>query len=105
MIAKIRLAYNATRAIQRKKDVKEAQIEKMVKRELEERRQTWDINRGQFEKFQQWYETYRKNIWHREEYLPWLLYENEVSCLRLTFDVCERLPRRRQFGGQGYTCD
>lgn len=65
MVAKIRLAYNATRAIQRKKDVKEAQIEKMVKRELEERRQTWDINQGQFEKFQQWYENYRKNIWHR----------------------------------------
>jgi hypothetical protein len=105
VIAKIRLAYNATGSVQRKKDTKEAQIEKTVLRELEERRRTWDINRGQFEKFQQWYIEYRKNIWHREEYLPWLLYEHEISCLRLTFDVCERVPRRKPYGGKGYTCD
>ena len=65
VVAKIRLAYNATNNIQRKKDTKEAQIEKTVLRELEERRKTWDINRGQFEKFQDWYIEYRKNIWHR----------------------------------------
>uniref|UniRef100_A0A915E551 DUF7753 domain-containing protein n=1 Tax=Ditylenchus dipsaci TaxID=166011 RepID=A0A915E551_9BILA len=106
VVAKIRLAYNATKSIERKKALKESQIEKTVLNELEERRKTWDISKGQFEKFQQWYVDYRKNIWHREEYLPWLLYENEISCLRLTFDVCERLPRQRlPYSGQGYTCD
>jgi len=105
VIAKIRMAYNATAAIIKKRETKEAQIEKTVMKELEERKRTWDINRGQFEKFQQWYIEYRKNIWHREEYLPWLLYENEISCLRLTFDVCERPPRRKPYGGKGYTCD
>uniref|UniRef100_A0A914YF36 DUF7753 domain-containing protein n=1 Tax=Panagrolaimus superbus TaxID=310955 RepID=A0A914YF36_9BILA len=99
------MAYNATGGIQRKKSTKEAQIERTVLRELEERKRTWDINRGQFEKFQQWYIEYRKNIWHKDEYLPWLLYENEISCLRLTFDVCERVPRRKPYGGKGYTCD
>ncbi|KAI1699951.1 hypothetical protein Ddc_18335 [Ditylenchus destructor] len=105
VVAKIRLALNATGAIEQKKVIKERQIEDTVLRELEERRKTWDINRGQFDKFQQWYIDYRKNIWHREEYLPWLLYENEISCLRLTFDVCERVPRQRPYGSQGYTCD
>uniref|UniRef100_A0A7E4VPI5 DUF7753 domain-containing protein n=1 Tax=Panagrellus redivivus TaxID=6233 RepID=A0A7E4VPI5_PANRE len=105
VVAKIRMAYNATNAINNKRSTKEAQIEATVMRELEERRRNWDINRGQFEKFQSWYIEYRKNIWHREEYLPWLLYENEISCLRVTFDVCERVPRRKPYGGAGYTCD
>ncbi|VDN88079.1 unnamed protein product [Brugia pahangi] len=38
-----------------------------------------------------------------EEYLPWLLYENEISCIRVTFDVCERVPKRSPFTGQ-LTC-
>ncbi|KAI6183457.1 hypothetical protein M3Y97_00491200 [Aphelenchoides bicaudatus] len=105
IVAKVRLAFNATGNIARKRALKEAQIERMVASELEERRNTWDINKGQFDKFQQWYVDYRKNIWHREEYLPWLLYENEISCLRLTFDVCERPPHRKPYGNQGYTCD
>lgn len=92
------MAFNATGGIARKRALKEAQIERMVAAELEERRSTWDINKGQFDKFQQWYIDYRKNIWHREEYLPWLLYENEISCLRLTFDVCERPPHRKPYG-------
>ncbi|CAD5212456.1 unnamed protein product [Bursaphelenchus okinawaensis] len=105
VVAKVRLAYNATGAIARKRDAKANQIKRMVERELAERKKSWDINRGQFEKFQQWYIDYRQNIWHREEYLPWLLYENELACLRLTFDVCERNPRPKPYGGQGYTCD
>lgn len=59
------MAFNATGAIAHKRSLKEAQIEKMVATELEERKQTWDINKGQFEKFQQWYMDYRKNVWHR----------------------------------------
>lgn len=103
VVAKIRLAYNATEAILQKKLRKEAQIEESVLKELEERRRTWDVNNGQFDRFRQWYIGYRKDIWHKEDYLPWLLYENEISCLRLTFDVCERLPRRASFGNR-FTC-
>ncbi|EPB74792.1 hypothetical protein ANCCEY_06099 [Ancylostoma ceylanicum] len=65
VIAKIRLAFNATGNIERKRMLKEAQIEESVARELEERRRTWDVNNGQFDKFSQWYIEYRKNIWHK----------------------------------------
>ncbi|CAI4232740.1 unnamed protein product [Auanema sp. JU1783] len=106
VIAKIRLAFNATGGVARKRQLKELQIEESVAKELEERRRTWDVNNGQFDKFSQWYTEYRKNIWHRDDYLPWLLYENEVSCLKLTFDVCEKPPRRINFGGRTrYTCE
>ncbi|KAI6232706.1 hypothetical protein M3Y99_00994500 [Aphelenchoides fujianensis] len=105
VVAKVRLAFNATGSVAKKRELKESQIERMVERELEERKESWDINRGQFEKFRDWYINYRKNVWHREEYLPWLLYENEISCLRLTFDVCERVPHRKPYSGKGYTCD
>ncbi|WKX95452.1 hypothetical protein Q1695_012144 [Nippostrongylus brasiliensis] len=106
VIAKIRLAFNATGTIARKRLLKEAQIEETVAKELEERRRTWDVNNGQFDKFSQWYIEYRKNIWHKDDYLPWLLYENEISCLKITFDVCERPPRRINYGGRvRYTCE
>ncbi|CAJ0586607.1 unnamed protein product, partial [Mesorhabditis spiculigera] len=106
VIAKIRLAFNATGAIAKKREQKEEQIQQTVLRELEERRRTWDVNNGQFDKFSQWYIEYRKNIWHKEDYLPWLIYENEMSCLKLTFDVCERPPRRISFGDRArYTCN
>uniref|UniRef100_A0A0K0FJI2 DUF7753 domain-containing protein n=1 Tax=Strongyloides venezuelensis TaxID=75913 RepID=A0A0K0FJI2_STRVS len=104
VVAKIKLALNATADIAEKKAIKEGQIERTVLRELEERKRNWDVNKGQFEKFQEWYINYRKNVWHKDEYLPWLLYENEISCLRLTFDVCERVPKRRPFGN-GYLCE
>jgi len=54
IVAKIRLATNATKEVDRKREVKEAQIEDTGAKELEERRATWDISRGQFEKFQSW---------------------------------------------------
>ncbi|TMS40230.1 hypothetical protein L596_006632 [Steinernema carpocapsae] len=103
VVAKIRLAFNATGVVEQKRLAKEFQIEETVNKELEERRRNWDINNGQFDKFRQWYVDYRKNVWHKEDYLPWLLYENEMSCLRLTFDVCERRPRRTEYGR--FTCD
>ncbi|PIO65526.1 hypothetical protein TELCIR_12796 [Teladorsagia circumcincta] len=106
VIAKIRLAFNATGSVERKRLLKEAQIEETVAKELEERRRTWDVNNGQFDKFSQWYIEYRKNIWHKDDYLPWLLYENEISCLKITFDVCEKPPRRINYGGRvRYTCE
>ncbi|CAI5440804.1 unnamed protein product [Caenorhabditis angaria] len=106
VIAKIRLAFNATGPVLRKRLLKESQIEETVAKELEERRRTWDVNNGQFDKFSQWYIEYRKNLWHKDDYLPWLLYENEISCLKLTFDVCERPPRRTNYGGRNrFTCE
>lgn len=48
-----------------KKLKKEAQIEESVMKELEERRRTWDVNNGQFDRFRQWYIGYRKDIWHK----------------------------------------
>lgn len=65
VVAKLRLAFNATGIVKQKKAAKEAQIEESVMRELEERRRTWDVNNGQFDRFRQWYIEYRKNIWHR----------------------------------------
>jgi hypothetical protein len=59
------MAFNASGAVARKRALKEAQIERMVESELEERKQTWDINKGQFDRFQQWYVNYRRNLWHR----------------------------------------
>uniref|UniRef100_A0A1I7XDM2 CUB domain-containing protein n=1 Tax=Heterorhabditis bacteriophora TaxID=37862 RepID=A0A1I7XDM2_HETBA len=42
----------------------------------------------------------------KDDYLPWLLYENEMSCLKLIFDVCEKPPRRINYGGRTrYTCE
>ncbi|VDK79262.1 unnamed protein product [Onchocerca ochengi] len=103
VVAKLRLAANATSKIAERKRIKEELIEETVRKELEERRKTWNINSEQFEEFRLWYTNHRKNIWHREEYLPWLLYENEILCIRLTFDVCERIPKRNPFTGQ-LTC-
>lgn len=56
---------SASGAIARKRALKEAQIERMVESELEERKQTWDINKGQFDRFREWYVNYRRNLWHR----------------------------------------
>ncbi|VDK43454.1 unnamed protein product [Anisakis simplex] len=87
VVAKLRLAYNASGVIEEKKVIKEKQIEENVIRELEERRDTWEhVN------------NVNREIIFRDDYLPWLLYENEISCLRLTFDVCERSPRRYGYG-------
>ncbi|VDN87890.1 unnamed protein product [Brugia pahangi] len=103
VVAKLRLAANATDEIARRKRIKETLIEENIRKELEERGKTWNIGNEQFEKFRLWYINYRKDTWHREEYLPWLLYENEISCIRVTFDVCERVPKRSPFTGQ-LTC-
>lgn len=65
VVAKLRLAANATANIREKKRIKEMQIEDAVRKELEQRRQSWDVNNGQFEKFRQWYLDFRKDLWHR----------------------------------------
>uniref|UniRef100_A0A1I8EI92 DUF7753 domain-containing protein n=1 Tax=Wuchereria bancrofti TaxID=6293 RepID=A0A1I8EI92_WUCBA len=100
VVAKLRLAANATDEIAGRKRIKETLIEENIRKELEERGKTWNIGNEQFEKFRLWYINYRKDTWHREEYLPWLLYENEISCIRVTFDVCQRVPKRNPFTAQ-----
>ncbi|VDK76622.1 unnamed protein product [Gongylonema pulchrum] len=65
VVAKLRLAANATPEIAQKKRIKEELITETVQKELEERRRSWDVNNGQFEKFRQWYIDYRKDIWHK----------------------------------------
>ncbi|CAK5084826.1 unnamed protein product [Meloidogyne enterolobii] len=115
---KIRLAFNATPEIERKKAIKEAQIERNSLREFEQKIKNVDSNIP-FDQVKNWYIEQQKNIWHKNDYLPWLLYgnffgflrlklikkifiENEFACIRLTFDVCERQPQQRWEGG--YTC-
>uniref|UniRef100_A0A1I8C376 DUF7753 domain-containing protein n=1 Tax=Meloidogyne hapla TaxID=6305 RepID=A0A1I8C376_MELHA len=97
---KIRLAFKATSEIERKKAIKEAQIERNSLRDFEQRIKNLDSIPSN--EVRNWYIEQQKNIWHKNDYLPWLLYENEFACIRLTFDVCERQPQQRWEGG--YTC-
>uniref|UniRef100_A0A914MZ41 DUF7753 domain-containing protein n=1 Tax=Meloidogyne incognita TaxID=6306 RepID=A0A914MZ41_MELIC len=101
IVTKIRLAFNATPEIERKKAIKEAQIERNSLREFEQKIKNVDSNIP-FNEVKIWYIEQQKNIWHKNDYLPWLLYENEFACIRLTFDVCERQPLQRWEGG--FTC-
>jgi hypothetical protein len=54
--------------------LKEAQIQRMAERELDRQRDNWDPRKGSFAEFRQWYLAERHGKWHRNEYLPWLLY-------------------------------
>uniref|UniRef100_A0A183BZJ0 Helicase n=1 Tax=Globodera pallida TaxID=36090 RepID=A0A183BZJ0_GLOPA len=91
LVAKVRLAYNATPEIEAKRAQKEAQIER--------------TEGDDFANFTQWAIEQRKGNWHKSEYLPWLLYENEIACIRLTFDICQQQPWRKWDGVDGrYTC-
>lgn len=65
IVAKIRLAYNATKAIEQQKLLKEIKIEQAVRQELEQRQNSWDTNKQQFESFQRWYTDYQKKFWHK----------------------------------------
>lgn len=65
MVAKLRLAANATGEIAGRKRIKEALIEETIRKELEERGKTWNIGSEKFEKFRLWYTNYRKDTWHR----------------------------------------
>jgi hypothetical protein len=119
----VRLAYNASVEVLRKKALKEAQIERAVNREMDMRTSATKMHGSspsEDARGRHWYAEQRKGQWHRDEYLPWLLYglcpffspdnpcfdfsENEVACIRLTFDVCERQPQKRWDGTGGYTC-
>jgi hypothetical protein len=73
-VAKIRLAYNATPEIVRKKLQKEAQIERIGGREIEQKRREWKGTSSAFEEYKRWQLERKKGQWHAQEYLPWLLY-------------------------------
>jgi len=92
VIAKFTLAHNATAPQEEKKRVKEEEITGVWTKELEQRRSTWDVGNGHFEKFREWYIQYQKDLWHKNKYLPWLVFTNEMACLSVTFDVCDKEP-------------
>lgn len=65
MVAKLRLAANATGEIAERKRIKEELIEETIRKELEERRRTWNVGDEEFGKFQLWYVNHRKDVWHK----------------------------------------
>ncbi|CAK5041136.1 unnamed protein product [Meloidogyne enterolobii] len=79
---KIRLAFNATPEIERKKAIKEAQIERNSLREFEQKIKNVD-NNIPFDQVKNWYIEQQKNTWHKNDYLPWLLYGNFFEFLRM----------------------
>jgi len=92
--AKFTLSYNATTDQDDKKKSKEAEIVKTIEKELESKRKenSWAVDDSQYLTFRNWYVQYRKDTWHKQEFLPWLLYYNEVGCMTVSFDVCDKQP-------------
>uniref|UniRef100_A0A914HW67 Uncharacterized protein n=1 Tax=Globodera rostochiensis TaxID=31243 RepID=A0A914HW67_GLORO len=94
LVAKVRLAYNATPEIEAKRAQKEAQIERTVKKELERKRTECAREIGT-----------KANICPGCCTVNVETNENEIACIRLTFDICQRQPQRKWDGVDGgYTC-
>jgi len=106
VVAKFTLAYNSTNDQAVKKKTREAQIVKTIQSELEAKRKEkgWALDDKQYTTFRNWYVQYRKDTWHKQEYLPWLLYYNQVGCLTVSFDVCDKQPTKSASGASGYQC-
>lgn len=92
IVARLRLAYNATKEIAQKRALKEKQIEEMITRELEEKRRTWDVTNGEFQRFQKWYINYRKNLWHKLVYSSILIIFQGISLTVIVKKTSEYLP-------------
>ncbi|KRX72887.1 hypothetical protein T06_334 [Trichinella sp. T6] len=94
VVAKFTLAHNATAEQERKKIDKEKQIKMVVDRELEAKRKEngWSLSNSEYIAFRDWYVKARQDSWHRQDYLPWLLYYNEIGCLTISFDICDKQP-------------
>jgi len=94
MVAKFQLATNATNDQLNNKQRKEAEIQATIEQELERKRleNGWAVNDQQYITFRTWYVQYRLDHWHKSEYLPWLLYYNQIGCLSVSFDICDRRP-------------
>jgi len=106
VVAKFTLSYNATGDQAIKKKSKEAEIEKTIDAELETKRKenNWAVDDQQYIVFRTWYVGYRKNLWHKNEFLPWLLYYNEIGCMTVSFDVCDKQPTASASGANAFQC-
>uniref|UniRef100_A0A915K6B8 DUF7753 domain-containing protein n=1 Tax=Romanomermis culicivorax TaxID=13658 RepID=A0A915K6B8_ROMCU len=92
--AKFTLSTNATDDQEKQKFNKEQEIERDIERDLTKRRleNGWDVDNEQYLVFKRWFTQLRKDQWHKQEYLPWLLYYNRVGCLSVSFNVCDKEP-------------
>jgi len=106
VLAKFILAYNATSDQQEKKRAKEAELEKSIDADVEKQRakNNWAVTDQEFITFRNWYIDYKKNTWHKNEYLPWLLYYNEIGCMTVSFDVCDKPPVPAASGANAFQC-
>jgi hypothetical protein len=106
VVAKFTLSYNATDDQMDKKKSKEAEIEKTIEKEIEAKRKenNWAVDDQQYITFRNWYVQYRKDTWHKQEYLPWLLYYNEIGCMTVSFDVCDKQPTPASSGANAFQC-
>jgi len=94
LVARFYLSYNATADQLQKKAAKEAEIEANADADIAKQRQSKQLNvtDGDLASFRKWYVQYQKDKWHKDKYLPWLVYENELACLKVTFTVCDKEP-------------
>jgi len=104
--AKFILSYNATPEQQKNMDKKLNDIAKSIDQELEKKRQEkqWALDNEQYQTFRDWYIQYRKDTWHKQDYLPWLLYYNEIGCMTVSFDVCDKQPTPAATGASSFQC-
>jgi hypothetical protein len=104
VLAKFILANNASDDQVTQKKAKEKDIEKSLDVELEKKRQenNWAVNAAEYITFKNWYIQFRKDQWHKSEYLPWLTYTNEIGCLTVSFTVCDKEPT--SVDGQTWQC-
>lgn len=94
MIARFYLAHNSTNDQLVKQRAKETQIRAdwIIKLQQRRRDNNWKISDAEFASFVDWYVKFQRDTWHRDSYLPWLLFQNELACLKVTFTVCDKEP-------------
>jgi hypothetical protein len=94
LISRFYLAHNSTAPQRRKMLTKEQQIRADWVQKLQQRRvdNAWQVTDEEFVSFVDWYVKFQRDTWHRDSYLPWLMYTNELACLKVTFTVCDKEP-------------
>lgn len=98
--AKFHLSHDATLEQQQKKEAFQADVRRNITANFERAFQGRPIPQQRIERrFRQ-----RVNAWHKKFYLPWLAYENQVSCLKVSFDVCDKQPVPSTQWGRKWEC-
>jgi len=96
LLARFYLATNETDAQRAKRLAKEAEISQHADSELSAKRAAgWEISDTDFAQFKTWFTQNEKDKWHKEKFLPWLLFENQLACLKVSFTVCEDPPIKK----------